>query len=1464
MFEKIQAILRTPDDPLLAEGILDTLWLAARLGHATTPLARLHNVRPSTPHRAESPPGIDAPPRPAPTTGHTAVPAIAVPPPLPRQRGHDGPGGRGGRTRPAVPVSLPSERPLSRELDIGQALHGLKRTRPSPVRNVLDEIATAEALAAGNPHPVLRPAKERWLRLALVVDGGPSMLLWRRLTTHLRQILERTGAFRHIQVHGLLHPSSRSEPLALVRPFETSGVAKSPHGLVDPSGQTMVLLVTDGAGNGWKDGRMRTVVDDWARIGPTAVIQTLPSQLWDGSSLRAAPWLVHAEHPGSPNTAWRVTHPALPIEHPDDRAPVPVLDLTPAALTRWAHAVTARQECVELPLWTDVVAGTGDIVPPSPRARLEHFVRAASPEAKHLAGHLAAMAPLTIPVMDLVRSALFGEAGTVPLAEVVLAGLLKSFHPPDHARGAIAPPDQAFTFDDDIGPLLAETVPPRAVGQCAAAISARLEELAGKTPGFPAWLYGPGETPPPGAPFAEIRNGSATPPSATHAPRPGKPLGPSWTPHVLTSLPPIHHDMTGRGPELNLLLDALAPHDDESESQPPECVLLRGLPGVGKTTLALTAARVAQARRWFDTFLTLDLHDDVAPALERQALEALLVALGIPDTRIPHSTGHRTDLYRRTLATLADQGRRVLVTVDNVLPTIDWELLLPGRPHRLVLCAEQPVAEGLVPQITLDRLLPPASLALIDESLRAADPRDTRVEEHPEDARALAALCGHLPLALRIAAGRLVAEPRQPIADLVHRIRHTNTSHATDTALTAVLHESYGRLTADEALTFRLMSVHPGPDISLEAAIVLLDTAHDTARRRLRRLVAAGLLHLVATPTSSPRLAMHDLVRAHAQHLRDHLSPSHPAEHTTAQRRILRYYASAADTAVQRLTTHQGLHAPQEKRPAPDETRSTLTWLDAERACLIAMVHVAVDTGEHVELALTLGPYLEQRRHFEDWHTVSTMARDFYRRVNDTPAEAAAWNNLGQALRGQRRFDESTSALQRAEDLFARVDDPRGEATAANNLGVTLHLHRRHTDAVDALERAALLQRRIDDPHGLADTLNNLGLALYELGRSDEARSALLEAEHLAFDSGDTRTLAFAANNLGLALRRAGNLDEALAAHRRALALQQRRTDDQPALAQAHGNLGLLLWDMGRHEDALHELRLALELFTHSGDRHGQAIAWNNLGLALTDTRRFEEAADAHQSAFELFRSMADTHGQASAQDNRGVTLRRLGRLDEARHAHTQAADLFSQAGDYHSQACALANLGTALLESDDLVSAHRVQADAHQLFTQSGDRTNEAFALANLCGTLLRMGDIDDASTHMARAIELLRDDSDRHNEAIIWQKLALVLQATDRDDEALAAHEQAVHAARLSRDPHLEATLTANYATAQARSGHTDEALTLFEAAEEAFARADDPVSAQRIGDLREQTRARHVGLVAVDAARADTPTRQDAGDD
>jgi hypothetical protein len=189
-----------------------------------------------------------------------------------------------------------------------------------------------------------------------------------------------------------------------------------------------------------------------------------------------------------------------------------------------------------------------------------------------------------------------------------------------------------------------------------------------------------------------------------------------------------------------------------------------------KTALVLHVAHEAVARGWFPggvVFIAMRGYDPAGLVGAEQAVGALLRALGVADEDLPPTPAEQTGLYHSQLARRADQGTGVLVVADDVSTAAQVQVLIPARAeHRLLVTFRHTLGSLPARLVALDELASGPAADLITGALTWARPGDGRAQAEPVALAEVAGQCGRLPLALRIAAAILVADPGLPIAGL--------------------------------------------------------------------------------------------------------------------------------------------------------------------------------------------------------------------------------------------------------------------------------------------------------------------------------------------------------------------------------------------------------------------------------------------------------------------------------------------------------------------------------------------------------------------------------------------------------------------------------------------------------------------------------------------------------------------------
>ncbi|MFI7407837.1 tetratricopeptide repeat protein [Streptomyces sp. NPDC049627] len=670
----------------------------------------------------------------------------------------------------------------------------------------------------------------------------------------------------------------------------------------------------------------------------------------------------------------------------------------------------------------------------------------------------------------------------------------------------------------------------------------------------------------------------------------------SYEPNVLSALPAAPVGFTGRERELAALLRGLRPPDGTPATESSVLWAVTGLGGIGKTALALQAAHSARRDGWFSggiLFLDLAGYDDT-PVTPAQAVASLLYALGVGGAHLPSEEVDQHALYRSRLATLADQGRRVLLLFDNVCEPGQLPPLLPGSDgHCVVFTSRESHPSLPARELPLGPLCPRDSAALVTEALRLRGVEDDRLERQAESVGELTKLCEHMPLALQIAAALLRhRRSRGRVASLVEELG--SAAHLTDTlrsrgvdqygrplAMAPVFEASMRRLPADRARALCLLAQVPCADYDTDTVTVITDLDGPVALDVLDDLACAHLMTCEEPDDEGPeRWRIHDLVRSYAS-ARAAADPPLAAAARTARARAREHYHRQAALSDRHLPSP--VHDPS---PAAVARRDTaLAWFDRERTNLVAAVQWPDedDPQARVGLALHLAGYLRWRRFFEDWITVSRTARALAHRLGHERAEATACNHLGNALSRGGRPVEALEPLIRAAHLFHRTADPTGEGMAWNNLGLAQrrsgHFDLALATHLDARDRF----RALGDQWNEGRAQHNIGLALDAAGRHTEAadafrRACALHREHDRIFHGDSL------NSLGWALYAVGRTDEAVTALQGSLRIRQ-EYDNWYATGLTGSNLALALESAGRQAEAAQARALADEACARAGTR---------------------------------------------------------------------------------------------------------------------------------------------------------------------------------------------------------------------------------------------------------------------------------------
>jgi DNA-binding SARP family transcriptional activator len=674
-------------------------------------------------------------------------------------------------------------------------------------------------------------------------------------------------------------------------------------------------------------------------------------------------------------------------------------------------------------------------------------------------------------------------------------------------------------------------------------------------------------------------------------------------------VPPDIAGFAGRTPELRHLYamvpttPELSPLSAEAPASPAVAVIT-GTAGVGKTALAIRFARQS-AGHFPDGQLYVNLRgfdQSGNPANAGTVLRGFFEALSVPSHQVPPDVEGKTALFRSLL-----NGKRMLLLLDNARSTEQVRPLLPGSPGCIVVITSRSQLTGLVAAEGARLLQLDVLSGTEARELLAGRLGEERVAAEPAAAGELILRSSALPLALSVTCARAATRPGLALADLASELRDARSrldvlqTDDVTTDLRAVFSWSYNRLSDSAKRMFRLLSVHPSPDVSAPAAASLAGIPLWEARATLAELTSASLL----TEESSGRFTCHDLLRAYAAERAAASDDSQVGgDRDKARLRLIDHYARTAYSGALRLFPGicQTDLPPEVPGVVPLDFGTydeALTWFTAEHHAL---------------------------------HTVITLAAE--QRYDDY-CWKLAWH-WSLHLKRKTLLHEAIVVLRTGLTAAKRLGDPESLGRVHYELGHAYARLGKATEANQHLARALEMYMKLGDRISIAQVHQGLVILYERQGVFDRALPHAQESLRLRRSFGDRAVVAYSENALGWVHANLGHHQEALVHCKRALSMHN-ESGNRSGTADALDSIAFAYAGLGEFREAMRYYGQAITMYRDYGDPDGESGSLMRLGDAQVAAGRFADARQSWQHALSLLT-------QVPGKDSRQLTGR-LARL---------------------------------------------------------------------------------------------------------------------------------------------------------------------------------------------------------------------------
>ncbi|MCL2387479.1 MAG: tetratricopeptide repeat protein [Defluviitaleaceae bacterium] len=326
-----------------------------------------------------------------------------------------------------------------------------------------------------------------------------------------------------------------------------------------------------------------------------------------------------------------------------------------------------------------------------------------------------------------------------------------------------------------------------------------------------------------------------------------------------------------------------------------------------------------------------------------------------------------------------------------------------------------------------------------------------------------------------------------------------------------------------------------------------------------------------------------------------------------------------------------------------------------------------LDMQEDMAIVMeALARYARERYNFSEAIRINKLRVKFAKDSNNEKEESIVYSQLGHVALLQQDFDTAEMWYEKSLDIAANLNEESGMAVIYHELGRIAEKRRNSVSAEKWYKQSLDISLKLGNESSAAKTYHHLGMIEGEQKNFDSAKKLYNQSLDIKLKLGNEAGMAKTYHQLGGIEEKQGNFDAAKDLYNQSLDIKL-KLGNEAGMAKTYHQLGGIEEKQGNFDAAKDLYKQSLDIKLKIGDESDAANTYGQLGSIEEKQQNYNAAKRWYKQTLDIKFKLGDNHGVALTYVNLGVLADETGEYAIAENWFKQALPIFEAYNDtYH------------------------------------------------------------------------------------------------------------------------------------------------------------------------------------------------------